>query len=377
MIKNRNKKIDRNLFENIRLNKDSESVYVSTKDYFLTINDFEISNGVDITKNIVILSPNKFKSHELDEKYIANVFENETFFIEESSKIAIMNFSHNTLSKINVTNNLEVMENRSVNKTGKLDLGQIIIIDEELNMKELMELYKIAIETKVKYFEYQKFPEQFQELLNNNEFLAIACPLKEGENLEKFKVPNVSEIINRKKGNKKELDKNKFSSLTNELVKNIIRSCKDFLDNMEVDFGILDYILAEGITVDDLVDAGMELIVGVEKNEKLRNKLKNQLLKSLEDINVIALIMSAIRCEDDFQVNRIREIDVSDDPAYLYTDEVMGMAIANQIAGTKAIFNFKRYDEEKPGILSSLGPMNDDIFAGLIAGCMSKIFEEE
>ena len=74
--------------------------------------------------------------------------------------------------------------------------------------------------------------------------------------------------------------------------------------------------------------------------------------------------------------NRIREVAVDDDSAYLYTDEVLGMAISNQIAGTKATFNFKRYDEAKPGIIYGLPPMLDDIFAGLIAGCMSKIFEE-
>lgn len=33
--------------------------------------------------------------------------------------------------------------------------------------------------------------------------------------------------------------------------------------------------------------------------------------------------------------------------------------------------------KKKPGILSKLGPMVDDIFAGLIAGCMSKMFEED
>jgi phosphatidylglycerophosphatase A len=54
----------------------------------------------------------------------------------------------------------------------------------------------------------------------------------------------------------------------------------------------------------------------------------------------------------------------------------MGMSVANQIAGTKAIFNFKRYDEAKPGVIANLGPVLDDIFAGLIAGCMSKIFED-
>jgi alpha-ribazole phosphatase CobZ len=86
--------------------------------------------------------------------------------------------------------------------------------------------------------------------------------------------------------------------------------------------------------------------------------------------------MAGIRLEEDYARHRVRGVDVDDDPAYLYSDEVMGMAVANQIAGTKAIFNFKRYDEEKPGIIGVLGPVLDDVFAGLVAGCMSKIFEE-
>jgi len=139
---------------------------------------------------------------------------------------------------------------------------------------------------------------------------------------------------------------------------------------------ILDFINSVGVEIDDLVEAGMDLCVGVEKTDDLYRKLKAQILKSLEDINVITLIMAGIRVEEDYEKHRLEEVDVDDDPAYLYTDEVLGMAIANQIAGTKAIFNFKRYDEEKPGIISELGPMLDDIFAGLVAGCMSKIFEE-
>ncbi|MDR0901097.1 MAG: phosphatidylglycerophosphatase A [Methanobrevibacter sp.] len=390
--RNKNKKINRKLFDNIQLNKDSESVYISTSGSFLAINDLEISKGIDITKNIVILSPNTFKSKELDESYISHAFENESFFVEKSEKIAIMNFSHSSLKQTFVTQNLKVIESESPIANGKLDLGQIIIINDELNIKELMELYKIAIETKVKYFEYQKFPDQFQELLNNNEFLVLACPTskieemeKEGENEKENEKKNEkgTEKTDEEKRKERKESKKKLAILKNELVKDVVRSCKYFLDNMEIDFGILDYILAEGVTIDDLVDAGMELLVGIEDTkenkeliEDIKIKLKNQLLKSLEDINVIALIISAIRCEDDFQVNRVREVDVSEDPAYLYTDEVLGIAIANQIAGTKATFNFKRYDEAKPGILSTLGPMLDDIFAGLIAGCMSKIFEE-
>jgi alpha-ribazole phosphatase CobZ len=130
-----------------------------------------------------------------------------------------------------------------------------------------------------------------------------------------------------------------------------------------------------GIGVDDLVDAGMEMVVGVEKTQEIRDKLKKQIYHSLDDLNVVSFIIAGIRLEEDYEKHRVHGVDVDDDPAYLYSDEVFGMSVANQIAGTKAIFNFKRYDEAKPGIISKLGPVLDDVFAGLIAGCMSKVFE--
>ena len=153
-------------------------------------------------------------------------------------------------------------------------------------------------------------------------------------------------------------------------------SIEDAFEKLGLTFGILDYFVSEGILIGDLVEAGMELVEGVEVTDELKQKMEAQILKSLTDINVIALLVAAMRTEQDLTGNRIREVDISDDPAYLYTDEVLGLAISNQIAGTKATFNFKRYDEAKPGIIYGLPPMLDDIFAGLIAGCMSKIFEE-
>lgn len=139
---------------------------------------------------------------------------------------------------------------------------------------------------------------------------------------------------------------------------------------------IYEFMSEAGVEVPQLVEAGLELLAGVEKTEKLEIALEKQIRKSLEDINVVVLIVAGIRVEDDLKNHRIEGVDVDDDPAYLYSDEVLGMAIANQIAGSKAIFNFKRYDEAKPGIIGTLGPMLDDVFAGLVAGCMSKLFEE-
>ena len=72
-------------------------------------------------------------------------------------------------------------------------------------------------------------------------------------------------------------------------------------------FGILDYFVSEGILLGDLVEAGLALVAGVEVTEEISEKLEAQILKSLCDINVIALLMAAIRTEADFTGGRIRE----------------------------------------------------------------------
>ena len=150
----------------------------------------------------------------------------------------------------------------------------------------------------------------------------------------------------------------------------------DYMKDEHVSLSILDLMAEVGVEVSELVDAGMDLLVGLERTNELERMLEEQILKSLKDINVVVMVVAGIRLEDDLQNHRIKGVNVDDDPAYLYADEVLGMAIANQIAGTKAIFNFKRYDEVKPGIIGNLGLYLDDVFAGLVAGCMSKIFEE-
>ena len=388
----------KHISENISFYSDSSLFHLDNSDYFLAINDLNMANGIDIIKNILIFSEKIEKKYDslktaistlkkdkkLNGTYIAQKsWENIDYFIECSDKVKIITLINTNLNLINMTKNLQVNSSKKGFHDGKLDLGQIIIMKDNLSPKKLIKYYKIAIETRIKYFEYLKLPKHIQNIVNNDEFLVVASTIpktliKEDNNHVSYIFNHFKENISKKPHNiNKDKNKKEKDNIEKELIKTLIKSCDNCLKKTNISFGILDYIIAEGITIDDLVDAGMELCVGVEDSKELREKLKKQLLKSLEDPNVIALLMSAIRCEDDFQNNRLREVDVSDDPAYLYTDEVLGIAIANQIAGTKAIFNFKRYDEEKPGIIAKLGPMVDDIFAGLVAGSMSKIFEDD
>ena len=60
----------------------------------------------------------------------------------------------------------------------------------------------------------------------------------------------------------------------------------------------------------------------------------------------------------------------------MHAVEVLGLAISNQIGVTNAVLDFKKYKDLKPGIIYGLPSVLDDVFAGLIAGCMSKILED-
>ena len=134
-----------------------------------------------------------------------------------------------------------------------------------------------------------------------------------------------------------------------------------------------------GITIDRLLDAGMALYIGSdEEKDVVRDKLKNVLLKQLNNPNVSTLLIAAILLDKEGKDNNL-PFSYDEDPNYVYVDEVIGLAIANEIAGTKAIFNFRFYDAKKPGIIGELDKNGyvflDDAIAGLLAGCMSKVFE--
>ncbi len=142
--------------------------------------------------------------------------------------------------------------------------------------------------------------------------------------------------------------------------------------NMKFPMTILERLEERNIFLNDLVTAGMALYIG-EESKKIEKKLEKELVDLSEDINVSSLILAGMKLEEECAYGRIKGLLCEEDPAFLYADEILGMAIANEIAGTKGIFNFKRYDEKKPGIISEQGIFMDDVLAGFVAGAMSKL----
>ena len=143
--------------------------------------------------------------------------------------------------------------------------------------------------------------------------------------------------------------------------------------------GVLNRLSEIGINLRELVDSGVELFHPSERissREDAKKLLERAILDISSDVNVASLIFAAILLDEAGMEgalpNMSKEYFISD-PVDLLADESIGIAIADYIAGSRAIHNFKMYESRKPGVISKLPPFLDDAISGLIAGAMTKI----
>ena len=144
---------------------------------------------------------------------------------------------------------------------------------------------------------------------------------------------------------------------------------------------LLQYLGEKGIALNDLVETAMELFVphpGVEGKEEAKRIIVEEFNDALSDVNVSCMVVACYRTEEDAKVGLIpgltRERFLG--RPGLVADELLGMTIANYIAGARGIFEFVRFDQNKPGILGKLGPITNDAIGGLIAGCSSNMYSQ-
>lgn len=142
---------------------------------------------------------------------------------------------------------------------------------------------------------------------------------------------------------------------------------------------VLLLLNTKGVTQAEMTKAAMALYTpysGVDSNrskKEIEGRFIDEIKKQCADPNVSLLIQAAIYLDNEYTLD---DMEKQIGPAFIIADELIGMAITEYIGGKKALFNFVRYDQKKPGILSELDVFLDDAIGGLIAGCMTKIFED-
>lgn len=144
---------------------------------------------------------------------------------------------------------------------------------------------------------------------------------------------------------------------------------------------LLEYLEKQGITLQAMIDTALELFVphpGVETKEKAINYLVEGFNDALSDVNVSCMVVACFRLEEDAKAGLVPGLtkDRFAGRPGLVADELLGICIANYIAGARGVFEFIRFDQTKPGILKKLGPIVNDAIGGLIAGCSSKMYTQ-
>jgi alpha-ribazole phosphatase CobZ len=142
---------------------------------------------------------------------------------------------------------------------------------------------------------------------------------------------------------------------------------------------LVEYLEQKGITLKDLINTALELFVphpGVETEEEAAEILREEFLDALSDVNVSCLEVACFRAQEDAEKGLIPGLTKErfmGRPG-LVADELLGLAIANYIAGVRGVFEFTRFDQAKPGILKKLGPITNDAIGGLVAGVSSNMY---
>ena len=157
-----------------------------------------------------------------------------------------------------------------------------------------------------------------------------------------------------------------------ELVKKGVKYSLGTNNGYSSDRNILARLSERGLSREDIVSSAFALLAGGREEDDLKEEFLDYLETYARDPNVHLLISSAFYLEKEKE-----RLNLEGDPGRLVTDELIGIDIAEYIGGKNALFNFVRYDRKKPGILGKLPPFLDDAVGGLIAGTMTKLFEEK
>jgi alpha-ribazole phosphatase CobZ len=142
---------------------------------------------------------------------------------------------------------------------------------------------------------------------------------------------------------------------------------------------LLEFLEKYDISLQSLIDCALEIFVphpGIETEEKATEMLKEELMDILGDVNISILITAAFHAQEDAErglVPGLTQERFKGRPGPI-ADEILGIAIATYIGGTRGVFEYVRFDQAKPGILKKLGSITNDAIGALVAGASSNVY---
>lgn len=144
---------------------------------------------------------------------------------------------------------------------------------------------------------------------------------------------------------------------------------------------LLDRLKERGVTLEDLVHAGMQLSKAYTQARTITSfSLQKELLKALSDVNVTSLVVAAIRLQDDVGRGAIPELKgkgYGEYPRNFTADKIIGIALANYVAGTAEIRDLSNRDKGELEFTSKVSPFMDNAIRGLLIGIIFRIFHRE
>jgi len=142
---------------------------------------------------------------------------------------------------------------------------------------------------------------------------------------------------------------------------------------------LVEFLEKHNISLKSLIDCALEMYVphpGIETIEKATEMLKEEFLDVLNDVNIAILETAAFHAQEDAEKGLIPGLTQErfrGRPGPV-ADEILGIAIATYIGGTRAVFEYVRFDQAKPGILKKLGSITNDSIGALVAGVSSNVY---
>ena len=142
---------------------------------------------------------------------------------------------------------------------------------------------------------------------------------------------------------------------------------------------LLEFLEKHDISLKSLIHAALEMFVphpGIETEEKATEMLREELFDILGDVNISILITAAFHAQEDAEKGLIPGLTqerFKGRPGPI-ADEILGIAIATYIGGTRGVFEYVRFDQAKPGLLKKLGSITNDAIGALVAGASSNVY---